>query len=381
MATLNIPLTNVQPTLVSGDNIKTINGTSILGSGDLVVGGGSGVDTVTGDGVSGTSADVVLTFPTPTEIGLGSVDNTSDANKPVSTAAQTALDLKVDKVGGKSLIDDTEISRLATMTAIFTTALKTAYDTASSWVVTNGTNVLNHLSNTANPHSVTASQVSLGNVDNTSDANKPVSTAAQTALDLKVDKVGGKSLIDDTEISRLATMTAIFTTALKTAYDTASSWIVTNGTNVLNHLSNTSNPHSVTATQLSLGNVDNTSDASKPISSATQTALDAKTAKLISFNRQTASYTLVLTDADKVVEQNVATANTLTIPPNSTVAFAIGTQIILTQYGAGQVTATAGVGVTLRSEGTKIKTIGQYSIATLIKVATDEWYIGGSLTA
>jgi hypothetical protein len=97
MATLNINLDNVQPTLVSGTNIKTINGTTILGSGDLVVGGGSGVDTVTGDGVGGTSTDVVLTFPTPTEIGLGNVSNTSDADKPVSTAQQTALDLKVDE--------------------------------------------------------------------------------------------------------------------------------------------------------------------------------------------------------------------------------------------------------------------------------------------
>jgi len=42
-----------------------------------------------------------------------------------------------------------------------------------------------HTSNTSNPHSVTASQVGLGNVNNTSDANKPVSTATQTALDLK----------------------------------------------------------------------------------------------------------------------------------------------------------------------------------------------------
>jgi hypothetical protein len=99
-------------------------------------------------------------------------------------------------VVGKSLIDDTEISRLASMTAIFTTALKTAYDTASSWIVTNGTNVLNHLSNTSNPHSVTAAQVGLGNVDNTSDANKPVSTATQTALDLKVDENASNNWCD-----------------------------------------------------------------------------------------------------------------------------------------------------------------------------------------
>jgi hypothetical protein len=44
---------------------------------------------------------------------------------------------------------------------------------------------ISHASNTSNPHSVTKSQVGLGNVDNTSDANKPISTAAQAALDLR----------------------------------------------------------------------------------------------------------------------------------------------------------------------------------------------------
>lgn len=50
------------------------------------------------------------------------------------------------------------------------------------------TDVDNHIADTANPHSVTATQVGLGNVDNTSDVNKPVSIAQQTALDEKVDK-------------------------------------------------------------------------------------------------------------------------------------------------------------------------------------------------
>lgn len=56
------------------------------------------------------------------------------------------------------------------------------------------TKVNNHIANTSNPHKVTKAQVGLGNVDNTSDANKPVSTATKTALDGKVDKVSGKGL-------------------------------------------------------------------------------------------------------------------------------------------------------------------------------------------
>lgn len=108
---------------------------------------------------------------------------------------------------------------------------------------------------------------------------------------------------------------------------------------------------------------------------------DYKTDKLITANRQTASYTLVLSDKDKIVEMNVATANDLTVPSNSSVAFDIGTQVIVSQYGAGQTTIVAGSGVTLRSDTSKLKIAAQYGAATLIKIATDEWYIIGGLSA
>lgn len=92
----------------------------------------------------------------------------------------------------------------------------------------------NHAGNTDNPHEVTKDQVGLGNVDNTSDLNKPISTATQGALNS-------------------------FSTDLS------------------NHASNQLNPHNVTKTQVGLGNVDDTSDANKPISLATQNALNLKT--------------------------------------------------------------------------------------------------------
>ncbi len=82
----------------------------------------------------------------------------------------------------------TEKSKLASITEIFTTALKTSYDNCVSWIATNGASILAHLVNTSNPHSVTKSQIGLPNVDNTSDASKPVSTAVNTALDLRLPK-------------------------------------------------------------------------------------------------------------------------------------------------------------------------------------------------
>lgn len=78
-----------------------------------------------------------------------------------------------------------------------------------------------HVADTANPHEVTQTQVGLGNVDNTSDADKPVSTATQTALDLKAD---------DADLDA--------------------------------HVADTTNPHSVTKSQVGLGSVDNVSAAS-----------------------------------------------------------------------------------------------------------------------
>lgn len=100
----------------------------------------------------------------------------------------------------------------------------------------------------------------------------------------------------------------------------------------------------------------------------------------LSFNRQTDDYTLALSDNFNAVETNKATANTVTVPPNSSVAFPIGSQVNVLQYGAGQTTIAAGAGVTLRySVGLKI--VAQYDGCTLTKVGTDEWYLNGALEA
>lgn len=105
--------------------------------------------------------------------------------------------------------------------------------------------------------------------------------------------------------------------------------------------------------------------------------LPAPSAK--TFNRQTASYTLVLTDKDKIVEMNNAGANNLTIPANASVAFPIGTEIQIAQYGAGQTTLVAGGGVTINSAGGKLNLSSQFVVISLYKVGSDEWYANGSL--
>jgi hypothetical protein len=97
-------------------------------------------------------------------------------------------------------------------------------------------------------------------------------------------------------------------------------------------------------------------------------------------NAQASSYTLVLADGNsRHVKITNASANNLTVPPNSSVAFAIGTSILVSSLGAGQTTFVPGSGVTIRSPGGALKLRVQYSAATLIKIGTDEWLLSGDI--
>jgi hypothetical protein len=111
-------------------------------------------------------------------------------------------------------------------------------------------------------------------------------------------------------------------------------------------------------------------------------SLDYAAATTLTQNAQTGTtYTLVLADASaKLVELNNASAITLTVPLNSSVAFPVGSQINLLQTGAGQVTVAGAGGVTVNATpGLKLRT--QWSPATLIKRATDTWVLVGDLSA
>jgi hypothetical protein len=89
--------------------------------------------------------------------------------------------------------------------------------------------------------------------------------------------------------------------------------------------------------------------------------------------------TLALTDADEIVNPTSSSAVTITVPPNSSVAFPIGTQIDIIQSGTGKVTIAAGVGVTINSLSSNKSLAGLYAGGTLIKGATDIWLLIGSL--
>jgi len=98
-------------------------------------------------------------------------------------------------------------------------------------------------------------------------------------------------------------------------------------------------------------------------------------------NNQTGTtYTTVAGDRGKAVTMNNAAANTLTFPSNASVAYPINTQIHIVQLGAGQTTIALTTD-TLRSAGGKTKLVGQYSAATMLKIAATEWVLIGDITA
>ena len=100
----------------------------------------------------------------------------------------------------------------------------------------------------------------------------------------------------------------------------------------------------------------------------------------LAINAQTGTtYTFVLADAGKFVSSSNGSAQTFTVPPNSSVAYATGTQIIVQNIGSANCTLAEGSGVTINSKDSNKEIDGQFAAATLIKTATDAWSLIGAL--
>ncbi len=242
---------------------------------------------------SGTVAGI-----TKSMVGLANVDNTSDANKPVSTAQASAI----ATAKSEAIADAT--SQVNAVIAGAPAALNTLDELAAAlgddanFAATLTTNLAAKAPKdsptfTGTVSGITKSMVGLGNVDNTSDSSKPISSATQTALDAK-----------------LASATAASTYA-PIASPTFTGTVA-----------------GITKAMVGLGNVDNTTDANKPISTATQTALDLKanTADIAELSQDAVNTAIVAgTGLDKVYND---ASNTITLDIDSTVATLTGTQTL-----------------------------------------------------
>lgn len=109
----------------------------------------------------------------------------------------------------------------------------------------------------------------------------------------------------------------------------------------------------------------------------TETTLDAVRGFIAGINAQTGTtYTLALSDLGKLVTCNNASSITVTVPPESSVAFDDNSVVIVQRLGDGQVTIEAGSGVTVTG---KRYITAYYNIIVLIKVGEDAWTaIGGA---
>ena len=316
-AALTTLLSNtVSPSDLNGkENTVNKSATTTLGTSDVLFPTQNAVKTYVDAAVAGVTITGVITIANggtgastvaaaKTNLALNNVDNTTDFNKPISILTQAALDLK-ENTSNKS-----GTTTLGTSDVLFPTqnAVKTYVDAAVAAVsiedgsITDAkivslsagklTGIVPITNGGTGASTVTAAKtnLALNNVDNTTDLNKPISTLTQAALDAK-ENTSNKSAT-----TTLGTSNVLFPTqnAVKTYVDAAVAGVsITDGsitdskiisvsagkiTGVVAVANGGTGASTVAAakTNLSLENVDNTTDLNKPISTLTQAALDTK---------------------------------------------------------------------------------------------------------
>ncbi|WIC89797.1 tail fiber protein [Gordonia phage Sapo] len=212
--------------------------------------------------------------------------------------------------------------------------------------------------------------VGLGNVDNTSDANKPVSGPQQTALNGKANTSHNHSASQVTsgtfDYARLPVGTGPNTVA---AGDDA-------------RLANTRVPTDNSVTTVKLQDAAVTVAKLAPeVVTGIQGMIDSSldVAQRVTVSAQTGAYTLAASDANKVVEVTSATPVNVTVPPESSVNFAVGALVEVVQTGAGKLTVVAGSGVTVNAAGDVKTTRSQWSSVLLRKRGANDWVLAGDL--
>jgi hypothetical protein len=424
---------------------------------------------------------------TKTSVGLANVDNTSDANKPVSVATQTALDLKANldsptftgtvtlpantisqSMMGDDSVGTNEIGGLAVTTGkiadLAVTEGKIADSAVTSAKIADGTIVNADINASA---AIAQSKIA----DLTTDLAAKASLSGATFTgNVEMDGnlvVDGDFTVNGTNFSASATSITIEDNMLQLAHQNAANTVdlglvvgyndgAAKHAGLVRDVSDakwklfkgvTTEPSTTvdftqgslddlevagfTASSATIGDVSNTElQYLNNVSSNIQTQLDAKLATAtasttyetitnvnlrapkadptftgtvtvsasgVAFTdgtqtkegvqsrtpiiQKTASYTLsALTERDSMIEMGSASALTLTVPTNATVAWPVGTSIDILQTGAGQVTIAGAGGVTVNgTPGLKLRT--QWSGVTLFKRATDTWVVYGDLTA
>jgi len=414
---LSNTLTNATTGYVPIADVGSADGVASLDSGGKVPDSEipAGIARLASPTFTGTVAGI-----TKTMVGLGNVDNTTDANKPVSTAAQTALDLKAPLSSpgltgtptAPLAVTGTNTTQIATTSFvqqelnILTTGAPAALNTLDELAAALGddanyaatiTTALGNKAPLASPTftgtvgGITKSMVGLGNVDNTTDANKPVSTATQTALDLKLN-------LSDPSVDYYITNSG------SGAYlvNGVSNGLMTfeKGKKYRIHVNATGHPFWIQTVSgaYSSGNVYSTgitnggAQAGHILVELPQNAPDSlyyaceyhssmagsisvQSQDVVTINSKSSSYTILPIDSNRIIEMSAG--GTLTITDSS--SFPVGFTCDILQTGASQVTIAGTSFTPNATPGLKLRT--QWSSATLIKRALNSWVVLGDLSA
>lgn len=349
---------------------------------------------------------------TASMVGLGNVDNTTDLNKPISNATQSALDAKLNLSGGTMT---GKITLDADPTQALHAATKQYVDNISA-----GLHVHEavHAATTDTLANLVSSTVTY---DNGTDGVGATLTlgASLTVLDGHTLNNGDRILVKEQAnaahngiyvrtSATVLTRADDFNSAAEiaggdfvfvengTTYN-ATGWVVDNevntvGTDAIIWLQfsgagtiTAGNNISVSGTQVSVvsnptfANVVTASSGVRFSDNTVQTT--AGVPSLTVFVQRTASSTIDnLVLIDEVLEVNSSSATTVTIPTNATLAWPVGASMDILQTGTGQVTIAGAVGVTVNATpGLKLRT--QWSSCTIMKRGTDSWIVYGDLTA
>jgi hypothetical protein len=402
---------------VSTHNTDETNVHGIANTADLAT--KSYADTAEADAITaaGTAADTKIATAvaalTKSSVGLGNVDNTSDANKPVSTAQQTALDLKANLAGptftgtvvlpSTTSIGNVSATEIAYVDGV-TSAIQTQLDakaplaspgltgTPTAPTATAGTNTT-QIATTAFVKTAVDNVVASapGALDTLNELATALGNDANFSTTI-TNSLAAKAPLASPTFTGTVTLPSGTVSTSMVADSAITSAKIADGTIVDADI----NASAAIATS-KISGLDAALAAKAPLASPTFTGTVTVSASGVAFtdgtqtkqgvpsqttiSQKTDSYTLsALTERDTLIEMGKATAQTLTIPTNATVAFPVGTSIDILQTGAGQVTIAGASGVTVNATpGLKLRT--QWSSATLFKRATDTWVIFGDLTA
>jgi hypothetical protein len=354
---------------------------------------------------------------TKSMVGLGSVNDTADTDKPVSTATQTALDAKLSLAGGtmtgkitldgdpssalhattKQYVDNTASGIVAKPQVLGATTLNidATYNNgtagvgatlthnsngefpsnaggASGWAVGKGILVKNQTNKAQNGRYY---------ISNMGSASTPYVLTRCSYCDEASEIPGAYVFVQDGTSAGTGWIqvvedpaTFVVGTGNIDVFQFSGSGTITAGTNI----SVSGNEVSVVAAPTFSGLV-TASATGVAFSDGTQTKIGVPSITTIS--QKTDSYTLSnLNERDVIIEINKGSATTLTIPADGTVNYPVGTTLDIIQTGSGQVTIAGAGGVTVNATpGLKLRT--QWSSATLLKRASNTWLVFGDLSA